>query len=209
MKAFLPILSILLLLSCGSRDKKKYAEYFDFDKAPPVENLLLTKRKPNIPFANNKIYDPFVNKINGIDLQKSTFESTSKGLPKLIVLKKRITSVDISKRKRKPIYAKGLPLIIENTSKTDTLSIPLYRGKAVIVQEALNQDKEWKEIEYLTKEKLGYYQYNIFPEEFIYTKIPLYDGDFKTKLRVKMVLNDSTTIYSNTFKGFVSKRQIK
>ena len=78
-----------------------------------------------------------------------------------------------------------------------------------MVQEALNKEMKWVEIEYLTKEKMGYYSYKVFPREYMYTKIPIYQGDIKTKLRVKLQLNDSTTIYSNTYKGYVNKRMMK
>jgi hypothetical protein len=200
---------ILTLLSCNNREKKKYAEYFDLDKSPKAEQLLLTRKKPKVPFPNNKIYDPFASKIGSINLNKSSFEYTDTLLPKLTVLKKRNSVINIAKRTRKPLYTKGLPLIIENTSSTETLFIPMFRGKAVIIQEALNKKKEWVEIEYLTKEKLGYYHYKVHPNEYIYTKIPLYDGEFETKLRVKMKLNDSTTIYSNTYKGNVHKRVVR
>lgn len=214
MKGFIYSLIILLLFaSCTPEAKKKkrlYEEYFDMDITLPTEHILKTKRKYRVPFHNNQVYDPFARKTKSVWYEKGCFKTMDTVItPKLVVLENKKTTINTSKRKRKKRLSKGLPLIIENKTKLDTILIPLFRGTLPIVQEALNEDMKWVEIEYLTKEKMGYYSYKIFPREYLYTKIPLYEGDYKTKLRVKLQLNDSTIIYSNTYKGFVNKRMFR
>jgi hypothetical protein len=212
MKVLIYSLSILLLLiSCKEVMKKKmYEEYFDMDITQSSEHVLKTKRKFKVPFHNNQVYDPFARKTKSIWYEKGCFNTTEKVvIPKLIVLDNQNTTINTSKRKKKNRLSQGLPLIIENRTSRDTVYIPLFRGKLPIIQEALNNKMKWVEIEYLTKEKMGYYNYKIFPKEYLYTKIPIYQGDIKTKLRVKLQFNDSTTIYSNTYKGYVNKRMMK
>lgn len=205
------ILILLILFSCREkREKRLYSEYFDMDITIPVEEVIVPKQKTKVPFVNNKIYDPFARKTKSVWYEKSTFETPTKViLPKLIVLDDQTTTLNVSKRKAKKKITKGFPLIIENKEKKDTLLIPLFRGTLPLVQEALNEKHRWVEIEHLTKEKMGYFHYKIFPHEYIYTKIPIYKGDIKTKLRVKLQLNDSTTVYSNTYNGFVNKKIMK
>lgn len=179
------------------------------DINPPTEHILQTKRKYKVPFHNNQVYDPFARKTKSVWYEKGCFKRTDSAiLPKLVVLEKQKTVINTSKRKKKKRLSQGLPLIIENTTQRDTVLVPLFRGTLPIVQEAMNEDMKWVEIEYLTKEKMGYYSYKIFPQEYLYTKIPIYQGDFKTKLRVKLQLNDSTILYSNTYKGYINKRML-
>lgn len=211
MRLIYSIAIILALVSCKEKKEKRlYEEYFDMDITVPIEDILKPKKKIKVPFVNNKVYDPFARKTKSVWYEKGTFTKPSKiVLPKLIVIENQPTTINVSKRKAKKKITQGLPLIIENKTKKDTISIPLFRGTLPIVQEALNKEHKWVEVEYLTKEKLGYFHYKIFPQEYIYTKIPIYEGDIKTKLRVKLKLNDSTTVYSNTYKGYINKNIMK
>lgn len=200
-----------LLFSCTEEEKKEKKKHLEFYLMDSIEGMELKtykiKRKKKSPYFNNLIYDPFIHKHAKEAANKTSFTYKKGGLAHIKFLPKRTSYIDVSPRKtREPMLRKAYPIIIENISKKDTLYIKLFRGKLLIFQEALSKKQEWKPIEYATKEKMGYYYYKIFPNEYIYTKIPVYEGDYKTTLRAKVFLNDSTVFTTKNFNGSIPKR---
>lgn len=119
------------------------------------------------------------------------------------------TNINVTTRKsRREKFAQGLPVIIENNSQKKTMSIPLHKGCAKLIQEAKNKHNEWVKIENFTKEKIGDFYYKISPMEYIYTKIPVYEGSDTTSFRVALMFED-TTLYSNTFTSTLQKWMLR
>ncbi len=109
---------------------------------------------------------------------------------------------------------KSWAVFIYNPSE-DTLAIYTEFGMAFMIQEALNENGEWQPIEYWLSAYLGIdsttnpdiYGYSLIPPKYaLIQKTPVYNGDFKTKLRFKLKFNDQI-IYSNSFQGFINKNQ--
>ena len=194
-----------LLFNCKKVEEKNYDKYFDYDKVSKTEAYYKSKEKAKIPFIYNRIYDPFLKQNENRNNPKLTFENGIQNTIKLIVIDSVETSITVTQRKKKQKIVKGIPVIIENISENDTVHFPIFRGGVLLIQEAKNKKNEWVEIERIGSGKLGHSFYKIYPENFIYTKIIKYNGNFETQLRTKLRLNDSTVIYSNTYSGKIKK----
>lgn len=210
MKSFFLILGGLVLILGCTKEKKgvDYSLYNKMDRVKLVDKVLRPRKKSVIPFHYNQIYDPFIKKNKGIN----TKANYKKGLwteLNIIVLDTIKTNINVASRKSsRPNKVQGFPVIIENESDKRTMSVPLHRGCAKIIQEAKNKEGDWVEIEDYTQEKLGNFYYQIPPKQFIYTKIPIYYGKDTTEFRVGLVLED-TTFYSNTYKSTVQKWMLR
>lgn len=77
------------------------------------------------------------------------------------------------------------------------------------IQEALDSSGNWKPIEYWVNWSCGnaYRKMSIEPDMRIRYPIRKYKGDLKTKIRVKVKIND-TVYYSNTFNGSIYPTQM-
>ena len=87
--------------------------------------------------------------------------------------------------------------------------------------QALNSKGEWKDIEYLPRSWCGnsYHTLTLEPNNFWTFLTPIYEGDFKTKLRIELKHIDSEdksekswkkkeiTIYSNEYEGSINPGQ--
>src|SRR5690606_25952649 len=96
---------------------------------------------------------------------------------------------------------KAMPVFITNNSK-DTIFLDYQDLNAFIIQEAMDENGNWKPIEYWQYSWCGnsYDATGLLPNQFIVIKINKYSGNFETLLRVKL-LNAKKVYYSNTFKG--------
>lgn len=203
---------ILLFFSCSEEvEKKKHLEYYLMDT---VEGLDLEpykiKKKKKAPYHSNCIYDPFIKKHAHDVSNKTSYTFKKGGLANITFLPKRKSFINVGIRKSSKENLKlAYPIIVENISQEDTLYVKLFRGKMLIFQEALSKKKKWEPVEYINTEKMGYYYYKIYPNEYIYTKIPVYEGDYKTKLRAKIFLNDSTIFTTKKFKGSIPTRMAR
>lgn len=171
------------------------------------EEPLQSLRKRKIPFFYNSIIDPFHLKHKS-GINKSTYEFKPGGLAKIYLLKHFSFTMDAAPKERPEQLAKALPVIIQNDHPSDTLFLKLFQGKAIIIQEAKHKE-EWKDIERISNSKMGYYYYKIYPKEYIYTKIPVYQGKIKTKIRAKVHINDSTVLTTGSFNGHVNYSQVR
>lgn len=202
----------LFVTSCREKKKKNdFKEYYLMDqvKISGIEPYQI-KRKPRIPYTNNSIFDPFVKKNSIQGRAKSTFKFKKGGLANIKFLSKDTSLIDVANRNAYHEKIKlAYPIIVENLSETDTLYLKLFRGKMILNQEAKNKKDKWVSIEKNTVEKMGYYYYKIYPEQYIYTKTPRYKGDFITDLRVKIIINDSAIYTTKQFKGSIPKKMAK
>lgn len=101
------------------------------------------------------------------------------------------------------------PLLIYNRGNKNAYlkEIRLYDFR--IIQEAKDVDGKWKPIEYrfdLPSDILDYYFYKLQPKKYIATSIIKYNGDFKTKLRVKVRFG-TNYYYSNEITGSINRSQ--
>lgn len=201
-------------IGCSDNEGKKKNNYLEFHLMDRVDDMILEpyeiKTAKTIPYDRNSIYDPFVKKINPEAINKTSFEFKKGGLAHIKFLSKRESYIDVSSSNSyESKIRKAYPLIIENLSETDTLYLKLFRGNVLVFQEAEAKHNKWVTIDRLTSEKMGYYYYKVYPQEYIYTKIPVYKGDFKTNLRAKIYINDSTVFRTKEFEGSIPKRLLK
>ncbi|MGB1039947.1 MAG: hypothetical protein ACPGVD_03665 [Flavobacteriales bacterium] len=210
MKLFSIISFSLLLLAINCKEEKQtnFDRYRLMDKSPSAEKLFNPSKKTTIPFIYNKIYDPF---LDSMSHQKASYQSGNVQYLKIHVIDSTTSSLNVGGRKRKEKIVKGFSVIIENTSGKDTMYLPLHRGGAVLIQEVKTKDKknQWKPIENPSQEKIGQFYYKIYPKEYIYTKIPIYKGKSISTFRVKLELNDSTTIYSKEYESSLKNRWLR
>ena len=88
-------------------------------------------------------------------------------------------------------------IYIKNNSK-DTLKLQTQDWHSYIIQEAKDNNGNWKPIEYWSYSDCGnsYGSEKMEPEKIIKTESEKYSGDFKTKIRFKLNQNDEI-YYSN------------
>lgn len=98
-------------------------------------------------------------------------------------------------------------LFLINTAKY-TLNIPVQDGRVTIIQQAINKNGEWQDIENFINSwcGVGYRTVHLMPLEYLIFPTPIYRGNFKTKLRFKLKL-DKKEIYSNIFMGQINLGQ--
>ncbi len=97
-------------------------------------------------------------------------------------------------------------LVYNNTE--DTISYPSQDGQIVYIQEALDEEGQWKSIEYWVNSTCGNSYFNSMLNANTYTwfLINKYKGDYKTKLRVKYKLQKGYK-YSPEFEGYINTEQ--
>ncbi|MCH2045621.1 MAG: hypothetical protein MK212_16010 [Saprospiraceae bacterium] len=91
----------------------------------------------------------------------------------------------------------------------DTLKIPTQDYYLFIIQEAQDSNKNWKPIEYWQYSDCGnsYITLEIPANSYVFTKRKRYTkGDYKTKIRLKLLLQDSV-IYSEPYIGSINYKQ--
>ncbi|WP_027418195.1 hypothetical protein [Crocinitomix catalasitica] len=117
---------------------------------------------------------------------------------------------EIPKAPYQPSYDSILKTPVFIVNNTDIIQgIEHHDGRLLVIQEALTEHGEWQPIEYFIYSGCG----NSFgvnplnPASYLMFGIPKYNGDFKTKLRVRLRTNNNT-ILSNEFDGNINKTQL-
>lgn len=114
----------------------------------------------------------------------------------------------------------GISVFIANTSK-DKIDFNAQDSRLYMKVQALNSKGEWKDIEYLPSSWCGnsYHTLTLEPNHFWTFLTPIYEGDFKTKLRIELKYIDPAdksenrwekkeiTIYSNEYEGSINPGQ--
>ena len=208
-KLILYFFCLFFLSQCKVEENKiAFEEYYKLDIGIKTDELYSPRKRATIPFHHNQIYDPFKHN-DSSNVVKSVFKKGKYNKLKIIVLDTTKTSINITTRKKRLKIVSGIPVIIKNKAIKNTNHLLLHKGSAILIQEAKNKNGEWKEIENLTKEKIGNFYYKINPKEYIYTKVPRYKGTFETTFRIKLKLDNEKYIYSNEYKGIIQGWMIR
>jgi hypothetical protein len=103
-------------------------------------------------------------------------------------------------------YYKAYPVIIKNQEKKPIVIGRSSGDEIPLILEAKDQDGIWKAIEEKNSSSCGFGIYPIIlkPQEMIVTGVNIYQGSFKTTLRLKY--GDT---YSKTFQGSINPTQFK
>lgn len=117
----------------------------------------------------------------------------------------------IKNKQRLKKHYNTLPVFIYNQSDNNRVIVPsVINGELYLIVEALDKNNQWKPIEYnkvprrICISDFEYYQ--LKPKHVMVSSILKYSGDYKTKMRVK-VLNDQKLYYSNPFNGSINYSQ--
>lgn len=109
---------------------------------------------------------------------------------------------------------KGMKVILANTSK-DTFSFAAQDGRICMKMQALDKKGIWRDIELLANSTCGnsYHRVSLEPNRFFEFVAPVYEGEFKTKLRFCLIQfenissNESLVLYSNEIEGSINPGQ--
>lgn len=104
-------------------------------------------------------------------------------------------------------YYKGYPCFIYN--ETNSIKwLLLQDGSVVVTQEALDSNYRWKPIQIWEWPFCGNSNYKAFikPMHYLVFKVPLYKGNYHTKLRLKIYSRDAIYI-SAEYKGWINHKQ--
>ncbi len=103
----------------------------------------------------------------------------------------------------------GCKLYLVNT--TDTIAkLHASDSRLYIVAEALNEKNEWAPITYLPSSGCGNSSHTVILDKQEYWEflIPVFKGNFKTKLRYTLTLNKEKRLSSNEIPVFINKEQL-
>jgi len=84
-------------------------------------------------------------------------------------------------------------------------------GSLIMIQEAIDENGKWKPIEYWVYSGCGNSYFNpliLKPGKYVMIPIKQYNGNFKTKFRLKMK-KDKSIFYSEEFEGNIEKSQFE
>jgi hypothetical protein len=115
----------------------------------------------------------------------------------------------------------GITVLVANTTKNE-IFFNAENSRLYMKVQALNSKAEWKDIEYLPNSWCGNSYHILKLDSNYYWEFltPVYEGEFKTKLRIELKLidsNDNTEdirirkeiqIYSNEFEGSINPGQL-
>lgn len=109
----------------------------------------------------------------------------------------------------------GYKLYVTN-STSDIISLACQDGRLYLKIQALDKNGKWNDIEYIYNSRCGhsYYYKSLMPNEYWEFDTPVYQGEFKTKLRAELshikVSKKSKkliTVYSNEIDGHINPAQ--
>ena len=102
----------------------------------------------------------------------------------------------------------GCKLYLVNTSDS-VMSLEASDSRLYIVAEALNKKNEWAPITYFPSSFCGnsYHQVVLDKNEYWEFKIPVFKGEFKTKLRYTLEMKDGNAIHSNEIVALINEGQ--
>lgn len=131
-------------------------------------------------------------------------------------------SVWVQTESRDTIYnmINGMKVFVANTTPK-AIDFSAQDSRLYMKVQALNNQKEWKDIEYLPSSTCGnsYHTLSLAPQTYWSFITPRYEGDFKTKLRIELKYIDPKNqsskrrerkeiiIYSNEYDGSVNPAQ--
>lgn len=152
----------------------------------------------------------------------TSYHFTSKGIPYKNILFSLNDSI-LKNSINQPFYQNKIPFDKISTLKIKSVSaypvlfynnsdknIPLGTSdlELKIIQEALDVDGKWRPIEFSNSVGMCLPPFNLLlePKHYTASTIIKYNGDFKTKIRVKY-FDDKNTYYSNEICGTINRSQ--
>jgi len=186
------------------------------------DNKLKQLTSLNIDFMNRGYFyaysKPNKNDIGGF--------GSSENIPQNITSTDNFTpntlSVSVQTKIKDTIFGdcNGITVFIANTSKMK-IDFNAQDSRLQMKVQALNSKGEWKDIEYLPSSWCGnsYHTLTLEPNNFWTFLTPIYEGEYKTKLRIELKHIDSEdksekswekkeiTIYSNEYEGSINPGQ--
>lgn len=179
-------------------------------------SVLISSTDTNIISNKSFIRHPFVGCFNMIDSNHKTINinirvddnitfSTLK--PAITELAINSDSIFYDKVVQKGKKVTSFPLYILNNNDSIVL-LECHDGEVIMIQEAIDTNGKWRPIENFIYSGCGnsFHDVAIKKNNYALTYVYKYDGDFKTKLRVKLKSHGST-FYSNEFKGKINLSQ--
>ncbi len=109
---------------------------------------------------------------------------------------------------------RGMKLLVVNGAN-DTMYFSAQDSRLYLKMQALNKYGEWKDIEYLPNSWCGnsYHKLFLAPNEYWEFATPIYQGEFKTKLRAQLSFEKGIKgekdnfLYSNEIDGYINPGQ--
>lgn len=109
----------------------------------------------------------------------------------------------------------GVKLYIANTSK-DTFYFAAQDSRLYLTIQAQDKKGEWRDIESLPRSWCGNSYHSLFlpPEYYWELVVPVYDGEFRTRLRAALLYKkdykeqEDMVLYSNEFEGSINPGQL-
>jgi hypothetical protein len=122
--------------------------------------------------------------------------------------------IDIKQKTKWAEKYDAIKLFVANTS-SDTLYFDAQNSRLYLKIQAQDKNGEWKDIEYLPNSWCGNSYHSLFlaPNELWEFATPVYQGEFKTKIRAELLYKKSIDqevdfiIYSNEVDGYINPGQ--
>ncbi|NLR95113.1 hypothetical protein [Flammeovirga agarivorans] len=220
------ILGFLLLQSCFVEEKVKSVKLSDLDfnflkdstknflSSNEIEDIYLAKNRNLgiLSISKNGNYqlveqDYYKTKpISKIDLNLVFHDVDNVPYEVTKINRFQISDTSFQVEEESKYYASNL-LTIQNLSK-DTIGLEQIDNQLLLLQEAKDENGEWKLIEYFDYDKCGnsYWKTSLPPKQVVLVQLPRYSGNFETYLRVKLKSNDKI-FYSDSIKSRINKSQ--
>lgn len=155
----------------------------------------------SVIYSQNIQTEFFVNE-NQIE---GSFKSNSR-IEKLFTQNSKDSILVVTEIKNDSLFS----IYVKNNGQKDIQLIP-QDNKLTLIQEALNQDKKWKPIEFWVNSDCGMSylkKINVRSGEIIGVRSKKYKGNFKTKIRFKLLI-DKKVYYSNSITASINKSKFE
>ncbi|MBO6185117.1 MAG: hypothetical protein J6O88_10615 [Chryseobacterium sp.] len=136
---------------------------------------------------------------------EESFKSNSR-IEKLFTKNSKDSILVVTEIKNDSLFS----IYVKNNGQKDVLLIP-QDNKLTLIQEALNKDKKWKPIEFWVNSDCGmsYLKKIIVKKgEIISLSSKRYNGNFKTKIRFKLLIHDKV-YYSNSLTASINQSKFE
>lgn len=187
-----------------------------------TENKTTTLANLNIDFMNRGYFYAY-SKPNNKDLGGfGGSDNFPKKISKSVTFTKKELSVVVHPELKDTIYGdnNAITVYIGNTTG-GKINFNAQDSRLSMKVQALNSNGEWKDIEYLPSSWCGnsYHTLTLDSKHYWTFLTPIYEGEFKTKLRIELKYIDPTdksekrwdkneiTVYSNEYEGSINPGQ--
>ncbi|WP_062616437.1 hypothetical protein [Flammeovirga sp. SJP92] len=221
------IASLFLLISCHTNDDiiiKTHFSEIDFSFLSDTSKKLSSSKNIKEPSiaknmnlgilsitanGNYTTTEPtFFNKTYPLDLNLKLSLHNVEHLPYEVISyhQENVSDTSYQVVKESKFYPSHL-LCIQNLSQEE-IGIKQQDNQVFLIQEAKNEDGEWKNIEYFDYSKCGnsYWITALPAHQMMLVQIPKYAGNFDTFLRVKLKVNNQL-FYSDSIQCTIQKSQ--